>query len=260
VGPNRDLGRAAAPSRAACPRGGPPPPPKGNNELTEQHDKQFEFKRARTDEQKEQRIQQILHAARELFDRMPYEQITISEIAKKLDFKRVTLYLYFKTKEDIFLSLLNEAADAFQKDIFDAFGAAAVMRIEIFAEQMAQVIDRNKFYFELAAVHANFVAKDAKNNSLLRFTFDFGDARRHKTKNVGALLCGILPWLDEEKAIRLMHNLWHYTIGLCIDKMTIAAPHTTVRISRHTRYKMDDFITTIEKFIIIVLTGLKNLP
>ena len=61
--------------------------------------------RARTDDQKEERLNQIKEAADSLFEQMPYTEITLTTIADKLTWSRANLYKYVTTKEEIFLEI-----------------------------------------------------------------------------------------------------------------------------------------------------------
>jgi len=45
--------------------------------------------------------QEILDAARELFDKNPYDDVTMDDIAEQADLSRATLYNHFNSKEDI---------------------------------------------------------------------------------------------------------------------------------------------------------------
>ena len=58
-------------------------------------------KRARGAEQKQERQQQILEAAAALLVTLDYTQISMALVAKEAGIVKGTLYLYFKTKEDI---------------------------------------------------------------------------------------------------------------------------------------------------------------
>jgi len=50
----------------------------------------------------------ILEAARRIFKRFGYTKTAISDIAKEAGIGKGTIYYYFKSKEDIFLELLNK--------------------------------------------------------------------------------------------------------------------------------------------------------
>ena len=62
-------------------------------------------KRARGEEQKKERSNQILKAAASLLENIDYAEISMNQIAEKVGLVKGTLYLYFKTKEELFLAL-----------------------------------------------------------------------------------------------------------------------------------------------------------
>ncbi|MCM1272763.1 MAG: TetR/AcrR family transcriptional regulator [Clostridium sp.] len=53
----------------------------------------------------------ILTAAKELFDSHGIEKTTMDDIAKYADYSKSTIYVYFKSKEDIFNSIVGEYMD-----------------------------------------------------------------------------------------------------------------------------------------------------
>ena len=57
------------------------------------------------------RQQAILDAARECFFKDGFEATTISQIAQNVELSTGTLYLYFKNKEEIYVSILEEGLD-----------------------------------------------------------------------------------------------------------------------------------------------------
>ncbi len=62
-------------------------------------------KRARQDSQKFERRNLILEEARHLFLKGSYESISMAALSKKSGLAKGTLYLYFKSKEELFLAL-----------------------------------------------------------------------------------------------------------------------------------------------------------
>jgi AcrR family transcriptional regulator len=226
--------------------------------MEQEENGQTDFKRARNEKQKEIRAQQIVEAALILFDTTPYEHITLTMIAEKLDFTRANLYQYFATKEAIFLTAINQASAAWMADIFSTFEHDKKLSNEVFAEQLARTVHRNKRFFELISTHINSIGKDVSNDPIMNFAFTFSEQQLSESKKIVNLFCGIIPNLSEENAVQLTHYLWHYAIGLCIDKLIIAAPQNALLRGSSSRYAIDDFTTTIKKFLIVLLTGLLN--
>lgn len=63
------------------------------------------WQRARTDEQRAERIESILAAAAALFESTSYDDVTLQAIAEQAGFTRSNLYRYFRSREEIFLEL-----------------------------------------------------------------------------------------------------------------------------------------------------------
>lgn len=81
----------------------------------------MDWTRARSDEQIEQRINEIVDATVRLYEENRYEDITIAMIAKEANFTRSNLYRYFQTKEDIFLELIKHDIEVWRKDTLETF-------------------------------------------------------------------------------------------------------------------------------------------
>src|SRR4051794_37260684 len=62
-------------------------------------------RRARKDEEKQERRQAILDTAWQLFQTTAYPALTMAEVAERAGLAKGTIYLYFKTKEQLFLAL-----------------------------------------------------------------------------------------------------------------------------------------------------------
>lgn len=67
----------------------------------------------RRQREKEQRRMEILSAAREIFFAKGLEGSTMDEIADKAELSKGTLYLYFKSKDELYVSLLSEGTEIF---------------------------------------------------------------------------------------------------------------------------------------------------
>lgn len=64
--------------------------------------------RARNDAQKEERRRLLLEAARRLYERSGFAEVAIAGVAAEAGLAKGTVYLYFATKEELFLALLEE--------------------------------------------------------------------------------------------------------------------------------------------------------
>ncbi|GAB4577637.1 MAG: TetR/AcrR family transcriptional regulator [Anaerolineales bacterium] len=64
--------------------------------------------RAISDEQKQERQQNILDTAWTMFQETDYSTVTMAGIAERLGLAKGTIYLYFPTKEELFLAITME--------------------------------------------------------------------------------------------------------------------------------------------------------
>lgn len=78
-------------------------------------------RRARAPAEKEGRRAELLAAAARLFDRSRYAALTMADVAAEAGVAKGTTYLYFRTKESLFLALLRDELEAW----FAALAAAA---------------------------------------------------------------------------------------------------------------------------------------
>ncbi|MGO4501011.1 TetR family transcriptional regulator [Paenibacillus sp. 2RAB27] len=70
-----------------------------------------------SDEHKEQRIEQILLSASEVFKRKGYEQATLKDIVEEAGMSRGWIYLYFKDKMTIFFALIDYVDSQLKKQM-----------------------------------------------------------------------------------------------------------------------------------------------
>ncbi len=65
----------------------------------------------RKEREKHFRREQILEAAYQLFHEAGYSAATMDQIAERAELAKGTLYLYFKSKEDVYFALLNRGLE-----------------------------------------------------------------------------------------------------------------------------------------------------
>lgn len=92
----------------------------------------------------------ILDSAMELFLEEGYKNVTIRKIAEKIEYSPATIYLYFKDKDEIFLTLQKMAFVKFYE--FQSIGQDdpdPVKRMEIQGRTYIQFAIENPAYYEL---------------------------------------------------------------------------------------------------------------
>ena len=75
----------------------------------------------RREREKQQRRDQAVQAAMAIFDEEGYYAITMDKIAERAELSRAALYLYFKNKDEIFVSAIKAYMDYFYSLLRDVY-------------------------------------------------------------------------------------------------------------------------------------------
>lgn len=122
-------------------------------------------KRAMTEEAKAAKSQAILDTVAEMFLTTEYEKIKMSDIAKAMDMSNGILFVYFKTKETLFMCLLWREYD---KRLDYLINMAQTTKIEIYEDikrlfmaELEMLVDTNPLYIRLEAMRSVIFEKNA---------------------------------------------------------------------------------------------------
>lgn len=72
---------------------------------------------SRREREQKMRREMILDAARELFKEKGYEATTVDEIAERAELGKGTIYSYFKSKDQIYISILEQGLESLQEQM-----------------------------------------------------------------------------------------------------------------------------------------------
>ncbi|MVX64283.1 TetR family transcriptional regulator [Clostridium chromiireducens] len=81
----------------------------------------MDFQRARSEDQIQNRIQEIVDAVSSIYSSVGYEGLNFSIISKYTKFTRPSIYKYFKTKDEILLVILKDEFKSFVSDLITSF-------------------------------------------------------------------------------------------------------------------------------------------
>jgi AcrR family transcriptional regulator len=93
----------------------------------------------------------ILRAAEKVFAAKGFFQTTMSEIAQAAEFGTGTLYKYFKSKEDLYFTLIDEKTDKINRLVRDELSRknSAIERIKNVLILELEFIERNRDFFRI---------------------------------------------------------------------------------------------------------------
>lgn len=104
----------------------------------------------RKERNKKEMRENILIAARTLFIRDGYENVSIRKIAEEIEYSPTTIYLYFKDKDEIFYQLYSDAFDQFYKYQLEAqIIEEPVERLRVHGEKYLKFAIENPEYYDL---------------------------------------------------------------------------------------------------------------
>lgn len=185
-------------------------------------------KRARQAGQKQERRQVILNAAWQLFQQTPYEALTIDAVARQVNLAKGTMFLYFHTKEELFLAVtaqqLSEWFAAVDKQLAqlpDPAPSAQVVRI------LADSLRERAGFTRLLAILSTGLEQNVAYEAALEF-------KRHLLGlllQTGAELERCLPFLKTGEGAHLLMlcqaivvGLWHLSDPAPVLKQVLALP------------------------------------
>jgi AcrR family transcriptional regulator len=151
------------------------------------------FSRARTSEQKRQRIEEVVKATARLYDSVPYDDITFAAIAKETGFARSNLYIYFSSKEEILLELLARDFEKWVENLEEAFHVRKTYSLEEIATIWTDHLYQHKRLLNLLSILLTVLEKNVSVEALAKFKIESMDTQ----KRAHQLLSAIFPEASE---------------------------------------------------------------
>ena len=128
-----------------------------------------EFIRARSSEQKQLRMNEIMTVTDQLFSEQTYHAITLTTIAESLGWSRGNLYKYVTTKEEIFLELYLEKQQNYFQDLEEAFSNQTGLTNEEFVKIWATTLDHHHDFLKYYGILATIIETNVTVERLAEF-------------------------------------------------------------------------------------------
>jgi len=164
--------------------------------------------RATDTSQKRIRRRAILTAARDAFAAQPFESVRMTEIARASGVAKGTLYLYYASKQALFLDLLQEELAAWFTDV-DAALAKAPPEIDAVVVIVGDALARHPLLPRLLAIQHKVLETGVDYPNAFRFKTWL----RARTVGTGARLESILRFLEPGEGLWLMLRIHAMVIG-----------------------------------------------
>ena len=202
-----------------------------------------EFIRARSPEQKGQRLEEIKGAVRRQFAERPYHEITLTTIADELGWSRANLYKYVSTKEEVFLLLTADEMDAYFNALLTALPEGCGLAPDTVAEVWAGIANAHQEYFRLGDLLTTIVETNVTVERLMAFKRAYYDHVACMREHLPLILD-----IEPERVEPLLVAIYYHATGLvsgcwsnpliaeALERLEIARPETDFRA------EMRDFV------------------
>ena len=181
-------------------------------------------RRAIRDEQKEERRQTIIDMAWRLFQDTSYESLTMADVADALQLAKGTVYLYFKTKEELFLTIEERQLEAFFAEVNGGLSAISSSKVEAIpkiVELVCNALERRPGLTRLLAILHTILERNINLETATQFKYML----KAHFERTGSLLEGCLPFLETGEGAHLLLQSHALVIGL----WSLADPAPVVR-------------------------------
>ncbi|MEM6778463.1 MAG: TetR family transcriptional regulator [Planctomycetota bacterium] len=168
------------------------------------------WQRARQPSQKVERHQAILNAAGALFDTQEISEISMRDIADRAGLGKASLYHYFKTKEEVFLSLYRAEFDLWLADVDSRLRRLRKPNVARIASALTDALRNRTRFCRLASVFSAVL----EHNLSEEFIREFKQSLLVPMGQLVELLQSVHPGLTDECALRLMYQHHAIVAGL----------------------------------------------
>jgi AcrR family transcriptional regulator len=169
------------------------------------------MKRAVHDEQKQARRQRLLETAWRMFAASAYEAVTIAAVARKAKLAKGTVFLYFPTKEALFLALTELQLDEWFDGVDTRLARLkAPVAIESVVKVIADSLKARAALTRLLAILATVLEHNIAYETALRFK----QRLMARLAQTGAQLERCLPFLSVGEGAHLLLQCQAIVVGL----------------------------------------------
>lgn len=212
-------------------------------------------KRAVTDQQRQERRQVLLAAAWELFQENSYEKINIVDVAHAASLAKGTVYLYFATKEALFLAVqeqqLAEWFDALEDGLSGLGGVGDAPQV---AGIICGTLSRRPALMRLFAILHTILEQNIDYQTALAFK----QMLLQRITRLGTALEAGLPIMQTGQGVQAA--MWIYTFLLGLQQLTNPAPLVQEVIAREPGMEVFayDFCDECVAVVTALLSGFEN--
>lgn len=120
------------------------------------------------------RKDEIISACEKLYRTMNFKDITMNDIGDETTFTRTSIYNYFRTKEEIFLALLQREYEKWVAQLDKIIDTNENLTREEFADALAKSLDDRKQFLKLMTMNHFDMEENSSIENLTEFKKSYG--------------------------------------------------------------------------------------
>lgn len=152
---------------------------------------------------------EIIDACEELYREAPFKDITVGMIAERTTFTRASVYNYFKTKEEIFLALLQREYGLWN-DSLTAILEGPELDAAGFAEALASSLDGRGQLLKILSMNHYDLEGSSRHEPLVAFKREYG----RSLSLAEACLTRFFPSMDEAARRDFVYTFFPMMFGI----------------------------------------------
>ena len=190
-------------------------------------------------EQITRKREEIINACEQLYQTMSFREITLKEIGNVTSFSRPTIYNYFETKEEIFLTLFKREYDRWNEQLTAVHDHNEQLTKAQLAEQIAQSLAERQQLLKLLSMNNYDMEANSRQEMLASFKQSYGESL-HRMRMLLEKFCPDMNVRDIQNFIYtffpFMFGIYPYTA--VTEKQKTAMEEAGINYVYHTVYEL----------------------
>lgn len=156
------------------------------------------------------RKEEIIDACAKLYETMPFKNITLGEIGAQTTFTRTSIYNYFRTKEEIFLALLEREYKAWIADMDEITQRFLSLSVEELSKEFARVLEKRKYMLKLMSMNLYDMEAGSRLENLVAFKRVYGESMQ----SVVRCLEKFFPSITKQEEQEFIYAFFPFLFGV----------------------------------------------
>lgn len=153
----------------------------------------------------------ILIAAKELFSKKGYEQVTVREIAKEANCSHTSIYVFFEDKQKLLEELAKEPLDSLLKELNSILSNENILSMEKLIKVSQTFVHFGLSYRNLYQAFINF---DSSRVDLLETKWELNEKRLLLFNSLKVAVAKIFPEWNEQQLIEFSRMIYYMIHGI----------------------------------------------